>query len=83
MGVPDKTSTFKTLEEYSIYLASLNKARLQDICMKEGLIPSHERRMMVRALEKQFRRNQAKGVRVNDHKQLLEEKRANIKKASK
>ena len=66
MGVPEKGDTFENLAKYKEFLATLNKARLQDLCMEQGLIPSHERRMMVRGLEKKFQRNQAKGVRVLD-----------------
>lgn len=83
MGAPDKTTTFNNKAEFSAYLLTLNKARLQDLCMEKGLIPSHERRMMIRALEKCFNRDQAKGVRVDDHKQLLSEKRKNLQKTSK
>jgi hypothetical protein len=83
MGAPYKKVTFENSAEYSQYLESLNKARLQDICMSEGLIPSHERRMMIRALEKQFKRHLAAGVRVTDHKQLVQEKRKNLKKSAK
>lgn len=83
MGAPDKTTTFETKAEFSEYLLTLNKARLQDLCMERGLVPSHERRMMIRALEKCFSREQAKNVRVDDHKQLLAEKRKNLQRTSK
>lgn len=64
MGRPEKKVKYESLEEFSTYLKSINKARLQDLCMEAGLVPSHERRMMIRALEKQFKRDSAKSVRV-------------------
>ena len=66
MGIPEKGDSFENLEKYKEFLLTLNKARLQDLCMEEGLIPSHERRMMIRGLEKKFKRSQAKGIRVHD-----------------
>jgi hypothetical protein len=64
MGRPEKKAKYESLEEFSNYLKTINKARLQDLCMESGLVPSHERRMMIRALEKHFKRASAKSVRV-------------------
>lgn len=82
MGIPDKQDSFETLAQFSEYLKHLNKARLQELCMEGGLVPSHDRRLMIRALEKLFKREKAKGIRVVDNKKpLSKEKAENVLKA--
>lgn len=71
MGRAPQTSKFETTAEYTKYISTLNKARLQDLCMEQGLFPSHDRKMMIKALEKKFKTAQAKSIRNREIKKII------------
>lgn len=61
---------FSSSEEYKNHLESLNKAKLQKLCMERGLMASHDRRAMLKTLEKEFNRDLAKSVKVEDRRKI-------------
>lgn len=62
LGMPDKNTDFKSSTDYSSWLKTLNKASLQSLCMEQGLIPGYDRSIMIKSLEKQFKKKLAKAV---------------------
>lgn len=84
MGRKSAKKDFENLKEYSDYLGAINKAKLQELCIKEGMLPAHDRRMMIRALERQFKKKlaeQASAKAVAETKQMSPEDREKALKA--